>query len=784
MCFGLWSSIENLDFFKKILVYLYEITQANTKNLISILQNSYKSSTLEEESNITDKETRTSINNNSNSKTNNKFSFSNLDDSKSLQKAFHYFKKCEVLNFLIFLTKIIKPSPFTKLNINFHFNSSELYMHSLTDLPNKDSSVQILLDCLELSTIIKLWCSLLCEKHVILIGLRSVLYPACSALLALLFPLKWMHTYIPILPDDFDLEFLESPPPYLIGLPNKRVDFRELCEEYPYHVICDLSTSQISKAAITPLPEQDEIKIRTKVRLLRYPKLDVIEDLFEEPEIQLISDVNPNDSFPKNIQRIFFRIFKNDLCNVEEYLNKKYKFNQKDFLDNFDGNERKSFWEEVSNTQAFETFILGYKYLDDENTIRFRNMKHLVDISCGGYTKDSCYEFSFNMPDCIGYIIDEVIFKLEDKDGYESGNNNDLLANYNNDDYELGNGGSYDVRNSIINIDKENSNKEFKEFLIYVRNNYSSVIEELINLKNNKDIEGDLFNSIFELNSSKSNSYNNNGSSATNLNIFNEKSNSSNNMNTQYSNNPFRIITDNKNTNFIDIRSSQVKDLPNQNNNNNSSLDFPIEKSIILRNTLNSFSIRIKEGNNLINRSNSYINNNTLIPNTNISPHSSNININQNNSNISANNIDDNSMCNGFNIYGQNGFLSFVNCIFRNLTEEELNNINLKSFIEEDLKSYEKDNDSIKKFKFNNCTINSALNCNKKDKNQNRHILQRPTISKNNTPIISNTNMNSTDSAEISKLNDNAVNSNVNNEAVISVKKSKKETLLLLFYLI
>ncbi len=37
VCFGLWSTIENIDFFKTILIYLYEITQSNPKKLVSAL---------------------------------------------------------------------------------------------------------------------------------------------------------------------------------------------------------------------------------------------------------------------------------------------------------------------------------------------------------------------------------------------------------------------------------------------------------------------------------------------------------------------------------------------------------------------------------------------------------------------------------------------------------------------------------------------------------------------------------------------------------------------------
>ena len=45
----------------------------------------------------------------------------------------------------------------------------------------------------EISTIIKLWCSLLCEKHIILLGNQAyLLFAVCESLLSLIFPFKYI----------------------------------------------------------------------------------------------------------------------------------------------------------------------------------------------------------------------------------------------------------------------------------------------------------------------------------------------------------------------------------------------------------------------------------------------------------------------------------------------------------------------------------------------------------------------------------------------------------------
>jgi len=43
-----------------------------------------------------------------------------------------------------------------------------------------------------------------------------LLFSTCEALTKLIFPFKWLHTYIPVLPDD-QLDYLEAPTPYIMG---------------------------------------------------------------------------------------------------------------------------------------------------------------------------------------------------------------------------------------------------------------------------------------------------------------------------------------------------------------------------------------------------------------------------------------------------------------------------------------------------------------------------------------------------------------------------------------
>lgn len=411
--------------------------------------------------------------------------------NESLYEAFHYFKYCEVLNFIVFVVTSIKPPAHSKLMLNFHFKKAEVIFPSFTEIPSNENNISILLDCLEFSIIIKLWCALLTEKHVILIGSRGLLYPICSALLSLIYPFKWMHTYIPVLPDVYSFEILDSPPPIFVGIPKNRhnfheADFSTLCQDYPYYVICDLNTNQISQVNIPMMPEQDEIKLRTKVRFLRYPKLDVLEDLGDDKSMEKVVDVDPNKPFSRNIQNIFFRIFKDNLYHLEDSIkNNKYKkFDQKQFLDEYESSSTRTFWEEVTNTQAFENFLLGLKLADDDNITRFRNLRSVYDISSNICTDPFCAEYS--VPDSINYIFYSINQILEEK------HKNFSTKNFYNTITE-------NERKSWANI------KDQLDYLDFLLENYKLVLGEIIKIKKNEDFDENIFNSLFELKHSYSN---------------------------------------------------------------------------------------------------------------------------------------------------------------------------------------------------------------------------------------------------------------------------------------
>jgi hypothetical protein len=76
------------------------------------------------------------------------------------------FRNMELIHLIIFLNNILKPPSFSQMNLNFRFNNVEFYNPSLFEIPCAEYSIKVLFDCLEISVIIKLWSSILTEKHV------------------------------------------------------------------------------------------------------------------------------------------------------------------------------------------------------------------------------------------------------------------------------------------------------------------------------------------------------------------------------------------------------------------------------------------------------------------------------------------------------------------------------------------------------------------------------------------------------------------------------------------
>ena len=75
-----------------------------------------------------------------------------------------------------------------------------------------------LFECLDVENIITVWHCLALERQVLLTSTQlSLLTECCEIFLSLLFPMRWSHAYIPVLPH-FLIPMLSAPMPYLCGI--------------------------------------------------------------------------------------------------------------------------------------------------------------------------------------------------------------------------------------------------------------------------------------------------------------------------------------------------------------------------------------------------------------------------------------------------------------------------------------------------------------------------------------------------------------------------------------
>ena len=412
------SHYSNVDFFKELLKNFYKIIRFDS----SIITNYNEKSTV-------------------------KNNGINIDVEK-----IKLFQKMELLNYLNYCYEILRPPNKSIFYLNMRFDKIKYKFQSLTEIPTSDYCMDVLFNSLEISVIIKLYIALLFEKHIIIIANQNMpLYCICESIQRLIFPFRWLHSYIPNLPYD-QLDYLDFPIPYLIGINSSKISAQELNNSFPSHIICEVGTSTLyGNVSNLKLPINEEMKIKTKLLLLKskyknnYDEFDVegyssnSSDRNTKISTDEYEDVDFKLSFAQNVQNIFFRIFKNNLINIKKDYITNNVFNSQKFLNSFDDEEYKLFFEKIINTVAFDFFISSMKYLDNSLARQFKIIYVHSDKKLKGKIKEIKYfNYSYNIPKKLKIINDNV----NEKDSYALS----LLENY----------------NEISSIIEENMNKFFR----------------------------------------------------------------------------------------------------------------------------------------------------------------------------------------------------------------------------------------------------------------------------------------------------------------------------------
>ncbi|XP_051912045.1 myotubularin-related protein 5 isoform X5 [Hippocampus zosterae] len=172
-------------------------------------------------------------------------------------------------------------------------------------LPVSGSSVAQLFRQLGIVNVLYLFCAALTEHKILFLSSSyQRLTDACRGLLAIMFPLKYSFTYVPILPGKL-LEVLSTPTPFIIGVNSF---FRSETQELLDVIIADLDGGTVTIPEcvhISLLPEPLLQQTQTALSMVLDPELEIADQAFP-PQSSLPSAPKIQD---KEIRAIFLWLF-------------------------------------------------------------------------------------------------------------------------------------------------------------------------------------------------------------------------------------------------------------------------------------------------------------------------------------------------------------------------------------------------------------------------------------------------------------------------------------------
>ncbi|XP_055963058.1 myotubularin-related protein 5 isoform X2 [Sorex fumeus] len=204
------------------------------------------------------------------------------------------------------LTCVIPLAGGSQRTISLGAGDRQVIQTPLVDsLPVSRCSVALLFHQLGITNVLCLFCAALTEHKVLFLS-RSYqrLSDACRGLLALLFPLRYSFTYVPILPAQL-LEVLSTPTPFIIGV---NAAFQAETQELLDVIVADLDGGTVTVPEcvhIPPLPEPLQSQTHSVLSMVLDPELELA-DLAFPPPSTTTSSLKMQD---KELRAVFLRLF-------------------------------------------------------------------------------------------------------------------------------------------------------------------------------------------------------------------------------------------------------------------------------------------------------------------------------------------------------------------------------------------------------------------------------------------------------------------------------------------
>ncbi|XP_055506051.1 DENN domain-containing protein 2A isoform X1 [Leucoraja erinacea] len=211
---------------------------------------------------------------------------------------------------------------------------------------------QCLFSSLTIRQLIKVFASLLLERRVIFTADKlSTLSKCCHAVMALLYPFAWQHTYIPVLPPAM-IDIACSPTPFLIGLLSSSLPkLKELPLEEV--LVVNLGTNKF----LRQVDDEDSILPR-KLQMALEQVLEMRNDLVTQEEDSLVEGVA---SLNTVVSETFVRFFVEIVGHYSLYMASSEKderiFLGETFRKSIASKSIRRFLEVFMETQMFGGFI-------------------------------------------------------------------------------------------------------------------------------------------------------------------------------------------------------------------------------------------------------------------------------------------------------------------------------------------------------------------------------------------------------------------------------------------
>ncbi|XP_055458015.1 DENN domain-containing protein 2A [Psammomys obesus] len=233
-----------------------------------------------------------------------------------------------------------------------------------------------LFSSLSVRHLVSVFASLLLERRVIFIADKlSTLSKCCHAMVALIYPFSWQHTYIPVLPPAM-IDIVCSPTPFLIGLLSSSLP---LLRELPLEEV--LVVDLINDRFLRQMEDEDSILPR-KLQVALEHILEQRNDLAYDQDGGPLDCVHGPESSPLNevVSEAFVRFFVEIVGHYSLFLTsgEERSLQREAFRKAVSSKSLRRFLEVFMETQTFRGFM-------QERELRRQDVKGLFEVRAQEY---------------------------------------------------------------------------------------------------------------------------------------------------------------------------------------------------------------------------------------------------------------------------------------------------------------------------------------------------------------------------------------------------------------